>query len=154
MDKTIIIIGVLTVAVFGVIIGSTVLKKTDNLPRSLCVQHAGLGMHIHPMLSIFIEDQPVNIPANIGIDPNCMKAIHTHDESGKLHLEYPEVHEFVLGDFFANWNMPFSANQIMDKSIDDNHILTMTVDGNPNNEFEKLVLKDEQQIIIRYELKK
>lgn len=110
----------------------------------------GLSMHIHPKVSIIMNGQPVIIPANTGVLPTCMQAIHTHDETGELHVEYPEQHDFLLKDFFANWGQPFSETQLMDKTVDVNDTLTMTVEGQPSTEFENLILKDQQQIVIEY----
>lgn len=154
MDKTTIGIIIIALAVFGGIIGATTYSNKNFQPRNMCVEHsAGLSMHIHPVLSIIENGQPVTIPANIGIDPTCMKAVHTHDATGTIHLEYPELHDFTLGDFFAVWGQNFSKTQLLDKTLDDQYTLTMTVDGQPNEDFEQLVLKDKQQIVINYSAK-
>jgi len=110
-------------------------------------------MHIHPQLEIYLEDEPVLIPANIGITEGCMKSVHTHDLSGKIHLEYPYEYRFELKDFFANWGQPFSQDQILDRRVDAEHVLTMTVDGQPSQAFEDLILRENQQVVIRYEKK-
>ncbi len=155
MDKPVIGIAALSVVVLGAIIIGASMSSKNFSPRTQCVEHSvGLSMHIHPMLSIFVDDQPVTVPANIGIEPTCMRAIHTHDETGKIHIESPTAYDFYLGDFFANWGQPFSATQLMDKTVDDTHTLSVTVDGQPNTEFDKLKLADGQQIVIRYETKK
>ena len=122
--------------------------------RSACIQHSDrLSMHIHPLLTIYIDNEQVAIPENIGVSLTCMKALHTHDKTGKIHIEYPTKHEFTLGDFFANWGQAFTRGQFLDKIVDDNHIITITVDGQESTENENLILKDEQIIIIRYEQK-
>ena len=151
MDRPVLAIGAVTLIVLGVIIGISVYSQSHFEPRKECVEHSvGLSMHIHPQLSIMINGQPVTIPANIGIQPSCMQAIHTHDDTGKLHVEYPQQYDFKLGDFFANWGQAFSKTQILDKTVDANDSLTMTVDGQPNTDFENLVLHDGQVIIIDY----
>ena len=48
--------------------------------------------HYHATLRIFIDGSEVSIASNIGIDDSeCdgMRGIHTHDETGKLHIETP-----------------------------------------------------------------
>lgn len=155
MDRTTIVIGVISVLVLGGIIGITVKQQRDFKPRTQCVQHSqSLSMHIHPKLQININGSPVAIPAEIGITPTCMMAIHTHETDGTLHLEYPQTIDFKLGDFFANWGQSFSKEQIMDNKIDETHTITMTVDGQPSEEFENLILKDDQQIVINFDEKK
>ncbi len=155
MDKTVVAIGAVTLVILGSIVGISISSNKNFKPYDQCVEHSvGLSMHIHPELEIYINNEKVKIPANIGIDPTCMKAIHTHDDTGKIHLEYPEAYDFKLGDFFTVWGKPFSKNQILDKTADSTHTVTMTVDGQPNSEFENLIMKDEQKIVIRYDEKK
>src|SRR2546426_10179788 len=62
--------------------------------------HGGGMFHIHPVLRITINGQPVTIPANIGIDSalwndhsldadgmmSGMAPLHTHDTSGTIHV--------------------------------------------------------------------
>jgi len=55
-----------------------------------------------------------------------------------------------LGNFFSNWGKDFSQNQIFDNFVDDTRSLSITVDGQPNYDFENLVLKDDQDILIKY----
>ncbi len=155
MDKGTIGIIALSVVILAGIVGVAFQGEKNFTPRSECVEHSQtLGMHIHPNVKIIINGQTQPIPANIGISSTCMMAIHTHDDSGKVHIEYPEVRDFQIGDFFANWEQPFSKNQILDKKSDATHTITMTVDGKPSNEFEKLTMKDGQQIVIEYAEKK
>lgn len=155
MDKTVMAIAGVSVLIFvGIIIGAS--KAPSNTKAwATCVQHSNsLAMHIHPELEIDIDGQKQAIPANIGIDPVCMKAIHTHDESGTLHIEHPQRMDFILANFFDNWGKTFTKDQILDKKVDATHVITMTVDGQPSEEYENLTLRDGQKIVIRYEEKK
>jgi hypothetical protein len=151
MKATVIII-VVTLLIFGGIFYMSG-KDEQTPPLSRCVEHGGISMHIHPVLSVTVEGQKMTIPANIGVTPTCMSPVHTHDESGTLHLEYPTQHDFTLADFFTKWGQPFDSTQLMDKKVDDQHELIMTVDGQPSTEFEKLIMKDKQQISITYSTK-
>ncbi|MBI4094485.1 MAG: hypothetical protein HY436_01615 [Candidatus Liptonbacteria bacterium] len=108
------------------------------------------AMHIHPQLKIRIDGRDQLIPANIGLDLACHRLIHTHDTTGVLHVESHVVKDFTLGEFFAVWEKPFSRTQILDNIADAEHEITMTVDGQPNQEYENLILKDQQQIVIEY----
>jgi hypothetical protein len=130
-------------------------QKLETAPADTqCITHAGLGIHIHPTIAIFEDDKPVTVPANIGITDTCMRPVHTHDESGTIHVEYPVARDFMLADFFANWGQPFNSTTVLDKKTDDTHTLTMTVDGKPSTDFEKTVLKDKEAIVIHYDTKK
>ena len=57
--------------------------------------HSEIVSHDHATLSIFIDGSEVSIAANIGIDDSeCdgMRGIHTHDETGKLHIAVSYTH--------------------------------------------------------------
>lgn len=123
----------------------------DNA-RDLCVNHgSSISMHIHPIISIYIDGEQVSVPTDIGIVSDCMSAIHTHDTTGKIHVEYPEQRDFVLGDFFAVWGAAFSETELFDLQTNFQKRITMMVDGVPSDAFEQLILRDNQQIEIRYE---
>ena len=51
--------------------------------------HSNIGVHYHPIIEIVINGQQVTIPANTGInhDGCSMRGVHTHDSSGKIHIE-------------------------------------------------------------------
>lgn len=115
----------------------------DNVSANVlssCVNHGGISMHIHPHLTIIKNGEEQEIPANIGVSVACMRPIHTHDSSGKLHIEFPRQHDFTLRDFFEIWDKAFS-------SAED---LSMTVNGVSNSELENLIFRDGDQIVISY----
>lgn len=104
--------------------------------------HTNLAQHIHPELSIIVDGVSQTIPANIGISNTCMAELHTHDTTGKIHIEtLLSSKTFTLKDFFAMWDEPF------DKP---GYTMTMTVDGKPSSEGGELILKDLQQIVLTY----
>jgi hypothetical protein len=88
------------------------------------------GTHIHAHLDVFVNGKPVQVPAGIGIDftvpgvqhgsspdgtPSyggielcaraCIAALHTHDDSGVMHIESQEPRSYRLGDLFAEWHV-------------------------------------------------
>src|SRR3989344_7776289 len=106
-------------------------------PLELCVQHTGVGMHIHPHLKIFVKGEEFKIPANIGVTSACMRPVHTHDESGTLHLEFPTKTDVALGSFFKIWEKPLSEFGTNPK---------MKVNNAENNEIENYIMRDGDQI--------
>ena len=73
--------------------------------------------HIHSHLSIFMNGQALAIPANVGIvqltpTTDCHYYVHTHDHSGKIHMEAPAPQAFTLGNLFAIWGMPLSTTNV------------------------------------------
>lgn len=128
-------------------------RSTRELAMA-CVTHGStISYHVHPELAIVVDGERVEVPSDIGVDPACMRALHTHDASGKIHVEYPTEQPFTLGDFFAVWGEPFSSTRILDKVADDAREVRMTVNGQPSAEFENLVLRDEDLIVIEYAAK-
>ena len=72
--------------------------------------------HIHTHLSIFLNGQALAIPANVGIVAtptlDCHYYVHTHDHSGKIHMEAPTPMSFTLGNLFAIWGMPLANGNV------------------------------------------
>ena len=119
-----------------------------------CTTDLATRFHIHSQLKIVINGEPRDIPADIGISPTCMNPLHTHDTSGEIHVESPQKRNFTLADFFAVWGKSFTKDQILDSTVDDRHIIRVTVNGNNVPDYENTVLRDEDQIVISYEEKK
>ncbi|HSR89646.1 MAG TPA: hypothetical protein VLK22_04645 [Candidatus Udaeobacter sp.] len=125
------------------------IKNNAQLLAS-CTTDMATQFHIHPYLKIIINSQPQEIPANIGISSECMHAIHTHDNTGKIHVESPEKRDFTLGDFFLIWQKTFNKNQILNYKADAAHIIGETVNGLVVNDYENTILRDNDQIVIYY----
>ena len=115
--------------------------------------HNQLALHIHPHVQIVIDGQDQVIPMNIGITSLGMRVIHTHDTTGKLHVESPVMHQFYLADFFTIWGKRFDDQCIFDKCKDETHDLKLFVNGEESDLFGALPLKDGDQIEIVYETK-
>lgn len=118
-----------------------------------CINHVNLSLHIHPHLEIVINGEKQVIPANLGVLPGCMRPVHTHDQTGTIHIEWKRPRDFVLADFFRVWGETFNQNQILDSQVDENHELIMTVNGQRSEEYENLVMKDGDRIVIVYQEK-
>lgn len=121
------------------------LAKSKTLsydPLSLCIQHTNARMHIHPHLKIIVKGEEVKIPKNVGISATCMRPIHTHDDSGTLHLEFPNTTNIPLGNFFKVWEKPLSSFGNNPK---------MKVNGADNTELENYIMRDGDQIELYFE---
>jgi hypothetical protein len=55
--------------------------------------------------------------------------LHTHDESGKIHIEAPKLRDFTLGQFFDIWNKKLSNNQIFNYVANTNNPLNVYING-------------------------
>lgn len=143
------------IILIGIITFQASSKKSAKIQTSrdvalTCTSDMATRYHIHPELKIIINGVSQIISANIGIQPTCMTSIHTHDSSGVIHIEAPVQKDFVLGDFFTVWKKSFDKEHILDKTVDQNSTLTITVNGNLVDTYENTVLHDKDQIIITY----
>jgi len=107
-----------------------------------------LAEHIHVHLTIVVNGQPQTIPAGIGFTPRGFLPIHTHDESGVIHIESPRLHQFHLSDFFKVWGQTFNRRDILGHRADAAHPITMLVNGRPSRAFASLVLRDHEDVVI------
>jgi hypothetical protein len=113
-------------------------------PTSECVTHAGLGIHWHVTLKIFVGGMEQRIPANIGVTPGCMRPLHTHDDSGVIHIEWRSAHHFTLGEFFDVWGEPFGSDGLLGRKGP----VTMSVDGSSSTAFRSQPLTDGTRIML------
>jgi hypothetical protein len=88
-----------------------------------------LVFHNHAHLDIFINGQPYKVPSQIGITGRCFYWLHTHDESGVIHIESPVVKNYTLGQFFDVWNKTSSNNQIFGDIANGKNTPTVYVNG-------------------------
>ena len=121
-------------------------------------------IHWHPKLKIIIKSEEQFIPVNIGISIGKnmdnqisgmrMSPTHTHESDGTIHLEnnrpWLKPETLTLGYFFEVWNKNFNSSCIFEYCSGENGILTMTVNGQPNNEFGDYIMHDKDEIIIEY----
>jgi hypothetical protein len=84
--------------------------------------------HIHAHLAVYVSGKPRAIPAGIGIPPprqvsqttqgpfvtggQCFYWLHSHTADGIIHIESPSKRTYTLGDYFAIWHQPLSAQQV------------------------------------------
>lgn len=128
--------------------------ETNRTAREIaltCTTDMATEYHIHPNLEIYINGERQPIPANVGITPTCMNSLHTHTPDGIIHVEAPEKRDFILGDFFAVWQRPFSSEQLFDLTTGETHRIRVTVNGTEVDTYENTVLRDLDTIAIYYE---
>jgi len=96
------------------------------------------------------------VPSNIGIIPdNCIYWMHTHDDTGVIHIESPDDRTFTLGQFFQIWGETFNNNQIFDKLVDNNtnNTLNVFVNGkkvDSKTDYRQIPLNGHDEIVIIY----
>lgn len=114
-------------------------------------------MHIHPHISVTVDGKQIVIPKDIGISPflwqdhsldnfgmqampemgmSGMAPLHTHDDSGIIHVESTINRDYTLGEFLNIWG---------DLSFE-NKLVNATVDGKPVTDYKNIILSDNQKI--------
>ena len=88
--------------------------------------------HAHSHLDVFVDGEPIAVPAGIGIeitDPEvqrfkdpvgfggiqrcrtpCISPLHTHDGTGIIHTESATPEPNTLGQFFTEWGVRLSGS--------------------------------------------
>ena len=116
-----------------------------------CLTTHDVAMHFHPYLTILIDGEEYLIPSDTGIYTetceNGMHMTHTHDATGKLHVEGHTVEEVPLEVFFDVWGKHFDETGIMEYR---DGTIEMTVDGQISTDFQNHILADGQNIVISY----
>lgn len=112
------------------------------------------GIHWHPDLSIYINGEPQTIPANLGLTGRRHASMHTHDITGKLHLETNGIIRYsdvTVKAFFEIWGQEFNAQCIFEFCNGEDGQVRMLVNGQANFEFENYEMRDNDRIEIRFE---
>lgn len=118
-----------------------------------CEGREQLAYHIHQHLFILVDGNSQTVPAYVGIPggpllPKCVYWLHTHDESGVIHVESPVQALYTLGQFFDIWGQPLNRASIATHPVAGGR-LSVFVDGNqysgnPRN----IPLKEHTQIVL------
>jgi len=119
----------------------------DALPRE------ALALHIHQRMAILVNGKFVDVPAGIGIDANgkFITELHTHDNSGIIHVESPVHRPFTLGEFFAVWGLRFSSRCLGGYCTDGKKRVWVWTDGRRvRTDPRRIVLTDHLSIIVAY----
>ncbi|HEY6884919.1 MAG TPA: hypothetical protein VI278_12880 [Nitrososphaeraceae archaeon] len=104
--------------------------------------------HLHPSLNVLVNGKSISVPKNIGIDSSLHKdhsldqygaegvaPLHTHDDSGTLHVESTVNRNYTLGEFLNIWGIDLNGKTIK-----------LTVDGIPVSDHRNHVLEDGQNL--------
>lgn len=72
----------------------------------------GSAEHYHAHLDVIADGKVITVPADIGFSfgangqPNGISALHTHDDSGIIHVEAPTAGQtYTLGQVLTEWGV-------------------------------------------------
>jgi hypothetical protein len=157
--KRFIVIGLIIVVAIGIgvaVASSKFLSSSSAEAQTIdgiqCNAAEQLVFHNHAHLDMFINGQPYTIPSQVGIVPGkCIYWLHTHDDSGVIHIESPVTRNFTLGQFFDIWKKKFSNVQIFDNIANATNTMSIYVNGtktNGNTDYRNTNLNEHDQIAI------
>lgn len=116
-----------------------------------CQSGERLEYHVHAFVAILVDGERTEIPAGVGIRSECLFWLHTHTADGLIHVEAPQHSDFTLGQFFAIWGEPLSATQLLGTTVDQDHQIVTTVNGQPyEGDPSQIVLADHETIVLQY----
>ncbi|MGC2427699.1 MAG: hypothetical protein WA421_11735 [Nitrososphaeraceae archaeon] len=109
-------------------------------------------LHLHQHLNVTADGARLIVPKNIGIDAPLyidhslgryglqgLAPLHTHDDSGTIHVESNANRTYTLGEFLNIWG----GLNLSGKTV------KATVNGSePVSDFRNLILKDGEQITL------
>jgi hypothetical protein len=92
-----------------------------------CNANEQVNYHIHAHLTVYVNGLLRPIPAGVGlVSPvtqhtpdgafltatGCYYWLHVHSQDGIIHVESPTARTYTLGQFFAIWRQPLSADRV------------------------------------------
>ncbi len=129
------LIAVIAACVLITIIGSIAIYYAREHAAALTIDGIGcnsieqFAMHIHAHVDIIINGVYFLVPSQIGIPSSCFYWLHTHDESGIVHIEAPMHRDFTLGQFFDIWGKKLSNDQIFNYVANATNPLKVYING-------------------------
>jgi sulfur carrier protein ThiS len=134
--RSIMIIGI-PVAVAAVILGVVFATQASEMGLG-----AKMVLHIHPKLDVKVDGKTIPVPEKIGINEPLYKdhsldkygmqgmaPLHTHDNSGVIHVESTVNRDYTLGELLNIWGIDLNGKSVKvsvnDQPVSDwrNHIL-------------------------------
>lgn len=125
-----------------------------------CDANEQLAYHIHAHLTIYMNGQQVPLVANTGIAPvgvtsnanvTCLYWLHTHDNTGVIHIESPTTKIYTLSQFFDIWERFSSSSSAFPTELSSSTGWVIYVNGKQvNTDFSHLQLHAHDLITLAY----
>jgi hypothetical protein len=111
----------------AVLAGTSTATAGQAIDGISCETSEQTVFHIHTHLTIFVNGQPRQVPAAIGIpgavaqqtgagpfigSGTCFYWLHTHAADGIIHIESPVERTYTLGEFFDEWGQPLGPDRV------------------------------------------
>lgn len=129
------------------------LKERLNVLSLPALTSEGTTLHTHQHLDLYLEGEKVTIPTDIGVNEQAgfLSPVHTHNETGIIHVESPTVQDFTLGQFFTVWGVRFNDQCLGGYCSDEEKKLSLYLNGQQiSDNYVNLKLEPKQEIVLIY----
>jgi hypothetical protein len=111
-----------------------------------------LALHWHAHLDVFVNGNRVTVPAEIGFGGTIATSLHTHDDTGVIHMETNDPNgTFTLGEFFDVWGVRLTPGCVGGYCSNGTDTIRMFVNGTAyHGDPRTLTLKDHMEIVLMY----
>ena len=107
------------------------------------------------------DGREVEVPTNVGLNgeevaggrmvSGFVSAIHTHDDSGLVHVHSPDRRTYTLGQIFDVWGVRLTERCVGGYCATAGRVLTVLDDGDEmTGDPRDLELHDQQRITVRF----
>jgi len=111
------------------------------------------NFHQQAWLHVYVDGKKETVPLNIGLDQatGTFSSLHTHDDTGIIHMEADSEFDFTLGKFMAIWGVKFSDSQIGSLTANGgDQQLQVYLNGQRVNDPVNVVMPEHGNIVIGY----
>jgi hypothetical protein len=114
-----------------------------------------LSVHYHAHLDVAVDGRKVVVPAYLGFvvegQQTSLAPLHTHDDTGLIHIENDVPADFLLGQVFVEWGVRFTRDCLGPYCAGNGKELAVFVNGKRYaGDPTRLVLKSHQEIAVEY----
>jgi len=155
-------VGIITVAALAVVVGLVYLVIAQSrtpanaayppIDNVSCQSTEQGGIHVHAHVTMYVNGTKTSMPANVGIAPDgsCLYWLHTHDDSGVIHIEAPAGISLIFGNFLDIWQQRFQQLGYPSQ-LSDSTGWQVYVNGKPfTGDFRTIALQSHTLITLAY----
>jgi hypothetical protein len=85
---------------------SVMSQLSKNDPLKNCIDERDTPFRISATLELIVDGLKADIPANIGFEEGCQRALYTLANDGTIYAEWEEKYPFEIGHFLWIWDFP------------------------------------------------
>lgn len=116
----------------------------------------GQAEHFHAHLDVFVDGKAIVVPADIGLTTgpdgqhDGISALHTHDDSGIIHVEAPHAGDtYLLGQLLTQWGVLDGTDPTPGSAHSGIHDWSVAVNGKKQDmPVSSVVLKAHDEVVL------